>query len=421
MPEIAIRVEDLGKRYRIGQLERYRALRDSLAQLMNVPARLASSLVSRKSLKATIRDNYFWALKDVSLDIREGEVVGLIGRNGAGKSTLLKILSRITEPTLGRAQIRGRVGSLLEVGTGFHPELTGRENIYLSGAILGMRKREIDRNFDAIVDFAEMGQFVDTPVKYYSSGMYVRLAFAVAAHLEPEILLIDEVLAVGDAAFQKKCLGKMDDIAGAGRTIVFVSHNMAAIQNLCTRAYLLTDGRVSASGKIDDVVGQYLKDVSSVEYKALSERTDRQGNGKVRFDDFCVSSEGQQQTAVFGSETRFSISYAGVAPLRNVHISMGFYTPFGQGALYVSNELVGKFFHEAPPNGVFRCNFDKLPLLPGTYSVNLFCTVNGIMADWLTDAARITVQDGDFYGTGKLPPQGYGSVAVSHDWELLPE
>ena len=418
MPQVAIRIEELGKRYRIGQVERYRSLRDSLADAMYAPLRMMSSAVRGQNSKRALRDNYFWALKDVSLDIPEGQVVGLIGRNGAGKSTLLKILSRITEPTLGHARIHGRVGSLLEVGTGFHPELTGRENIYLSGAILGMRKREIERNFDAIVDFAEMGRFVDTPIKYYSSGMYVRLAFAVAAHLEPEILLIDEVLAVGDSAFQKKCLGKMDDIAATGRTIVFVSHNMAAVQNLCTYAYLLNNGQVAASGPVDEVITSYLKEVNSVQYKPLSERTERQGDGKLRFENVGVTCE-SQQNAICGSEACFSIPYTGIAPLRNVHVSIGFYTPLGQGALYVSNELVGKFFEEVPANGVFQCRFDKLSLLPGTYSINLYCTVNGIIADWITDAARISVEDGDFYGTGKLPPPGYGSVAVPHDWEIV--
>ncbi|HLH30339.1 MAG TPA: ABC transporter ATP-binding protein [Terriglobia bacterium] len=419
MPETAIHVEGLGKRYRIGQYEKYRALRDTLTDAMYAPARMLSALMSGKRNGSGRGANYFWALSDVSMDIREGEVVGLIGRNGAGKSTLLKILSRLTEPTQGRARIRGRVGSLLEVGTGFHPELTGRENIYLSGAILGMRKREIDRNFDAIVDFAEMGKFVDTPVKFYSSGMYVRLAFAVAAHLEPEVLLIDEVLAVGDAGFQKKCLGKMDDIAGTGRTIIFVSHNMAAVQNLCTSAYLLSDGRVAASGNTNEIVSQYLKEVSSVEQKPLSERTDRHGSGKIRFEKFRVLSEGQEGFAVFGNDTRLLISYTASAPLRNVHISMGIYTPFGQAAAYLSNELVGKFFEEAPREGVFECRIDKLPLIPGTYSVNVFCTVNGVIADYVKDAARFTVQDGDFYGSGKLPPKDYGAVAVRHDFDLL--
>jgi lipopolysaccharide transport system ATP-binding protein len=418
MSEMAIHVDGLAKRYRIGQLEKYRALRDTLTDAMYMPARLVSSLLKGGPSKPS-QDSYFWALKDVSLDIPEGQVVALIGRNGAGKSTLLKILSRITEPTSGHARIRGRAASLLEVGTGFHPELTGRENIYLSGAILGMKKKEIDRKMDAIVEFAEMGQFVNTSVKYYSSGMYVRLAFSVAAHLEPDILLIDEVLAVGDAAFQKKCLGKMDHIAGTGRTVVFVSHNMAAVQNLCTSAHLLNDGRVVASGPVQEVMTRYLDAVNSMEQKPLTDRTDRQGNGKLRFNEFRVGSKDRPQTAVCGSETSFDLSYSGTSPLRNVHISMGFYSPYGQGMLYVSNELVGKFFEEVPARGVFRCHFEKLPLLPGAYSINVFCTVNGIIADWVTDAARINIEDGDFYGTGKLPPNGYGAVAVNHDWNLL--
>src|SRR5436309_2553944 len=252
MGSTAISISRLGKCYRLGELQKYRALRDVLSDSLRSPFR-------RKSSRS---DQLLWALKDISLEIKHGEVVGLIGRNGAGKSTLLKVLSRVTEPTTGSATIHGRVGSLLEVGTGFHPELTGRENIFLSGAILGMRKKEIELNFDSIVDFAEVAKFIDTPVKHYSSGMYVRLAFAVAAHLEPEILLVDEVLAVGDATFQKKCLGKMGDVAKAGRTVIFVSHNMAAIQNLCNVAHLLSHGEVVASGKTADVMARYLTEVA---------------------------------------------------------------------------------------------------------------------------------------------------------------
>src|ERR1700730_575869 len=228
-----IQAERLGKRYRRGTLVQRGMLRDTLTQLIRSPL----SVLKRPTQET------FWALKDVSLQVGEGEVLGLIGRNGAGKTTLLKILSRITRPTEGWAEIRGRVRSLLEVGTGFHPELTGRENTYLSGSILGMPKREIDRKFDEIVAFAEMEKFIDTPVKHYSSGMYVRLAVAVAAHLEPEILLVDEVLAVGDVAFQKKCLGKMGDVAKTGRTIIFVSHNLTALRRMCTRALWLDGGR----------------------------------------------------------------------------------------------------------------------------------------------------------------------------------
>lgn len=251
MNDIALRVESLSKRYRIGQAQpRYDTLRDVIGS------------VFKRSIIPTFQhsnsSDIIWALKDVSLEVKRGEVVGIVGRNGAGKSTLLKILSRITEPTEGYAEIYGRVGTLLEVGTGFHGELSGRENIYLSGAILGMKKTEIERRFDEIVAFAEIEKFIDTPVKYYSSGMYVRLAFAVAAHLEPEILLVDEVLAVGDEAFQKKCLGKMGDVAKEGRTVLFVSHNMQAIARLCSRSILLEKGQVRRTGDTSDVVAAYL-------------------------------------------------------------------------------------------------------------------------------------------------------------------
>src|SRR5215470_7175522 len=252
MSDVAIRCEGLGKHYRLGRREPYRALRDTLPALLRAPF----------TRSASGDDTMLWALRDVSFTVRAGDVVGIIGANGAGKSTLLKILSRITAPTVGRATIHGRVGSLLEVGTGFHPELTGRENIYLNGAILGMRKAEIAAKFDEIVAFAEVERFLDTPVKHYSSGMYVRLAFAVAAHLNPEILVVDEVLAVGDMAFQKKCLGKMDEVSQGGRTVLFVSHNMAAVENLCRRGIVLDQGKLAFQGAARDVVHNYLNSIS---------------------------------------------------------------------------------------------------------------------------------------------------------------
>ena len=250
--ETVIKVENLGKKYKIGEKERYLALRDSIVNAVKLPYKILTGKISLKKPD-------FWALKDVSFEVKKGEVVGIIGRNGAGKTTLLKILSRITEPTTGRVTLRGRVASLLEVGTGFHPELTGRENVYLNGAILGMRRFEINRKFDEIVDFSGVEKFIDTPVKRYSSGMYVRLAFAVAAHLEPEILIIDEVLAVGDAEFQKKCLGKMKNVASAGRTVLFVSHNMGAISSLTRRCLWLDNGILREEGPTMDVVSQYLE------------------------------------------------------------------------------------------------------------------------------------------------------------------
>src|SRR5712691_5098844 len=268
MRDIAIRIENLGKRYRIGEQQKYKALRDTLTDALYAPFRAAASLLNghQSPVSSPPPNNYIWALKDVSFEVKHGEVVGVIGRNGSGKSTLLKILSRITKPTEGYARIHGRVASLLEVGTGFHPELTGRENLYLNSAILGMKKAEIDRKFDEIVAFAEVEKFIDTPVKHYSSGMYVRLAFAVAAHLEPEILLIDEVLAVGDAAFQKKCLEKVGDVAKAGRTVLFVSHNMGAISTLTRRSLLLNSGTVSFSGHTEVAIRRYL----SAEYRGAT-------------------------------------------------------------------------------------------------------------------------------------------------------
>ncbi|MBW2066220.1 MAG: ATP-binding cassette domain-containing protein [Deltaproteobacteria bacterium] len=272
----AIRVIDLSKRYRIGAKEGYKTFRETLIESAKAPftriGRAGRSVLSRMHFgEASTRSSVvgqpssseetIWALKDVSFDVKQGEVVGIIGRNGAGKSTLLKVLSKITEPTTGRVELKGRVGSLLEVGTGFHPELTGHENVYLYGAILGMDRWEVTRKFDEIIAFAELEKFVDTPVKRYSSGMYMRLAFAVAAHLEPEILLVDEVLAVGDAAFQKKCLGKMGDVSREGRTVLFVSHNLAAIQALCDSAILLEKGRIYRSGRVDEVIQAYMEEV----------------------------------------------------------------------------------------------------------------------------------------------------------------
>jgi lipopolysaccharide transport system ATP-binding protein len=262
--DVVIRADGLGKHYIIGHKsgERFSTLRDQLAKSATSFARQAREALRGRPIHAGDELEEFWALKDVSFEIKRGDVVGVIGRNGAGKSTLLKILSRITEPSAGRVEIRGRVASLLEVGTGFHPELTGRENIYLNGSILGMTRSEISRKFDEIVAFAEVSRFLDTPVKRYSSGMYVRLAFAVAAHLEPEILVVDEVLAVGDAEFQRKCLGKMQDVAGAGRTVLFVSHNLASINSLCDTGLLLQRGQVGCFGRIHDAVSAYSQDFS---------------------------------------------------------------------------------------------------------------------------------------------------------------
>ena len=305
---LVLRAEGLGKSYRIGEREPYKALRDVLTDAITGPVRLARG--SRRT-KTTATD-WIWALSDVSFDVRRGEVLGLIGRNGAGKSTLLKVLSRITDPTVGQVILSGRVGSLLEVGTGFHPELTGRENIFLNGTILGMRRAEIARRFDEIVEFADVERFLDTPVKRYSSGMQVRLAFAVAAHLEPEILLVDEVLAVGDAEFQEKCLGKMRDVTQAGRTVVFVSHNLAAVRSLCTRALLLEQGKLLFDGPAEEAIGRYVqraggaRDSAVVEGDLLAARLAKSkvygGSPRFRCTRIAVLDEGGTPSVSFRSD-----------------------------------------------------------------------------------------------------------------------
>lgn len=305
MSDVAIRVDKLGKQYRIGAVQhngsryRYRSLRDTLADFAFAPLRPIGRIKGRDGTAKTHEENTFWALKDISFEVKQGEVVGIIGRNGAGKSTLLKILSRITEPTSGRIEVRGRVASLLEVGTGFHPELTGRENVYMNGAIMGMKRAEIGRKFDEIVAFAEVEKFLDTPVKHYSSGMYMRLAFAVAAHLEQEILVIDEVLAVGDAEFQKKCLGKMRDVSKRGRTVLFVSHNMSAIQTLCSRGIWFLDGKVMGAGPAGKVVSEYLQsNTAACMDRAWKDSSAAPGNEFIRLHHVRVTAKHPEQITV---------------------------------------------------------------------------------------------------------------------------
>ncbi len=357
-------MEGLSKRYRIGSPEGpYRTFRETLMEAFRRPLRLRSD-----------RD-YIWALKDVSFEVQPGEVIGIIGRNGAGKSTLLKILSRITEPTEGWAEIRGRVGSLLEVGTGFHPELTGRENIYLNGAILGMRRQEIRRNFDQIVSFAELDKFIDTPVKRYSSGMYMRLAFSVAAHLEPEIMLVDEVLAVGDAGFQKKCLGKMGEVAKQGRTVLFVSHNMEAVVNLCDRAILLDKGEVVEEGSSESVVDHYL--TSTFERGELTLFAD---NPEM---DLCFISAKvdhvgvEKNGALYANRPlRFTVDYRVRKTLPGVQVVLHIYTMKGVHVLSTADIDVPKQFPVRQP-GIYQAEVEvPAPLLaPGGYWVQLACGV----------------------------------------------
>ena len=418
MSDIVIKAEGLGKKYLIGHQtdrERYTALRDILARNVRDYWRKAKALVHGEQIVQGDEQEEIWALRDVSFEIRQGETVGIIGRNGAGKSTLLKILSRITEPSTGRVTIKGRVASLLEVGTGFHPELTGRENIYLNGAILGMTRREIKRKFDEIVDFAEVEKFLDTPVKRYSSGMYVRLAFAVAAHLEPEILVVDEVLAVGDAAFQKKCLGKMGDVAKGGRTVLFVSHNIAAINNLCGRGIYLSAGMLYGIDHVENIVKIYLKNllINTADEK-LYERKDRKGSGVARFYSVNIldSENCQIANVLCGQNVKICIKISSRIRgliLKNPFISIGINNSIGYRVWHLSNESTGQYFSNFNvDNDFFKIEVPKFPLVADAYNMVLFLSSNGTIVDWIENAANFNVESGDFYNTVKLPPIGQG-------------
>jgi lipopolysaccharide transport system ATP-binding protein len=400
MSDLAIGIEELGKMYQIGASQgayRYKSLRESLVQGVN--AQLHRILNPKSSLNGSDK---IWALKDVSFEVKKGEVIGIIGRNGAGKSTLLKVLSHITEPTKGRVRLHGRVGSLLEVGTGFHPELTGRENIYLNGSILGMKKAEINQKFDEIVAFAEIEKFLDTPVKRYSSGMYVRLAFAVAAHLQPEILLVDEVLAVGDTEFQKKCLGKMGDVANEGRTVLFVSHNMGAIETLCKRGVLLDNGQISCIGNVHDVVSTYIhKNLVKNDQPFIN--CVRSGNGKIRITGFHLedSEERLVTYAVSGSPIIFAIEYETKGEnCRNVSVGLSVHQNNEGNLLMYYSGFSDVLFSDLPQKGIFRCQVNDCPLGPGNYLVMLRIIENGIEVDWPRIYLPISIHIGDYYKTG---------------------
>jgi lipopolysaccharide transport system ATP-binding protein len=378
----------------------------------------------RLEVSESVSSNEHWALQDVSFEVQPGEVVGVIGRNGAGKSTLLKILSRITEPHSGRVMLQGRVGSLLEVGVGFHHELTGRENIYLNGAIFGMSRREIARKFDEIVAFAEVETFLDTPVKRYSSGMYVRLAFAVAAHMEPEILLVDEVLAVGDAAFQKKCLGKMDEVSRSGRTVLFVSHNMATIINLCTNSLVLDRGRLVFEGPCAEGVGLYVKGCnaeSTSEVSLIDHPRRRVGStpilGKIRLRG---ADAGPADQFPCGEPIEIELEVDPHCPVSRPHFAIGFEDMMGCRLFTVATYLTDSW----SPNGCqprrVICRLDQLPLTPGRYSITLNAGPRGaVWMDMIDQAAWFDVIETDFYGNGRLPDPTWGRFLVHSDWEIL--
>jgi lipopolysaccharide transport system ATP-binding protein len=423
MNGIAIKVENLSKQYRIGAREGYMTFRETLVDAVKAPLQGLRGLFARHSSLVTRDSQTIWALKDVSFEVRQGEVVGIIGRNGAGKSTLLKILSRITEPTEGRVELRGRVGSLLEVGTGFHPELTGHENIYLYGAILGMDRWEVTRKFDEIVAFAELEKFIDTPVKKYSSGMYMRLAFAVAAHLEPEILLVDEVLAVGDAAFQKKCLGKMGDLAKQRRTVLFVSHNMGAISVLCSKGVLLRKGEVERQGSVDNVVTHYLSEGAKVRGKAILPSERQRLSDDFMFCSIQVRKPQGNVTAqadlLQGCD--LDIDYEVIKPIRNVILGFRLWTSNGLCVLTstdADNEP-SRFTTERRP-GRYRssCHLASQFLRPGRYVLDIAASVPNVrMLDEIPGVLTFEVVD-----TGSLDAKlslgRQGVIAPVLEWTV---
>ena len=416
MSEHAIRAERLGKRYRIGERETYRALRDTLTTAITAPVRRL-----RSGGRTAARDNTIWALRDVSLEVAPGEVLGVIGHNGAGKSTLLKILSRITEPTEGRAEVRGRVGSLLEVGTGFHPELTGRENIFLNGAILGMKRAEIARRFDEMVAFAGVERFIDTPVKRYSSGMYLRLAFAVAAHLEPEILLVDEVLAVGDAAFQKKCLGRMSEVAREGRTVLFVSHNLPSIEKLCQRVIVIDGGQLVMQGDpvtcIAAYLGAHAEPSSGVDLASVPRLDPRLVPVYTHLE--LRATDGTPVSAVgSGEPLEFHLSYAAADEIQSPSFGIIVSNGMGMPLFFLQTRTQHGLWETAPASGRVVCRLDEVPLVPGEYLLTIGCMTGERQLDLLEHVASFRVEPRDFFDSGYLPHPLNGPVLIRSQWDL---
>jgi lipopolysaccharide transport system ATP-binding protein len=426
MSQYAIQLEEIGKQYHIGKKQdRHRSLQDVITDALVSPFRKAGALMRGRGTAAAGLDQSFWALRDVSFEVKHGELVGIIGRNGAGKSTLLKILSRITEPTEGHGEIHGRVGSLLEVGTGFHPELTGRENLFLNGAILGMRKVEIERKFDEIVAFAEIDKFIDTPVKHYSSGMYVRLAFAVAAHLEPEILLVDEVLAVGDASFQKKCLGKMGEVSQGGRTVVFISHNMTAVENLCNKGIVLEGGNLTFNGDMKEAVERYLRVVSGQAKTIGSDVIDLSHAPRSpqcrpllkRLEFFTDRDRPLNGGLRMGSSLKVHIHFELEEPTSKLNACLGFDNLSGQRIFTAHSAFEPqKAWGERVGKQVFVCEIPSLTFVPGEYKIRVSLTIRGQLRDYVEDAARLMVLESDYYGTGRVPWNGF--VVLEHRWQL---
>ncbi len=425
MDNLAIKVSNLGKAYRIGLKEKKQeTLSGSVIAALKAPLKNFRKISNLNKLQNQEGSpDIFWANRHINFEVHKGEVLGIIGKNGAGKSTLLKLVSRITEPTEGRIEIHGKVASLLEVGTGFNPDLTGSENIYLNGTILGLTRKEIDARYNDIVEFSGIEKFIETPVKRYSSGMKVRLAFAVAAHIDPEILIIDEVLAVGDAEFQKKCLGKMQEVAGkAGRTVLFVSHDMAAVKNLCTRAILLQKGSITYEGHPNDVVDYYLKNAASLnpDTKGLS-FANRRGSGKFVVTNFEFLNSSLHPVVVLetGMDAFIRISYktseANPNPVVNILIRNSYQQIIGNLLTRISHPEVLRLKGE----GEILCNIPKLPFMPGRYSIDVLLKYDYDVTDHLEGLTVMEVEKGDFYGTGKVQDSMKDGLLVDHQWQVI--
>jgi lipopolysaccharide transport system ATP-binding protein len=425
MSERAIRLEGVAKKYRIGRNQAaYKTLRDTVTDMIGLPFRRVHQLMNGTATEAVERDDVIWALKDISFEVKRGEVVGIIGPNGAGKSTLLRILSRITQPTKGYSETWGRLGSLLEVGVGFHPELTGRENIYLSGAILGMRKAQIERKFDDIVSFAEVETFIDTPVKHYSTGMAVRLGFAVAAHMEPDILLIDEVLAVGDAGFQKKCLGTMDSLGNSGRTLLLVSHNMAAIENHCSRCIWIEHGKIRKDGNTNEVIRAYQSSFAGTLESQMDLRTKgrEKGSGQIRYTaiEFLNSSGSKPDVIRIGDRLIIRLHYHVKESVPYPYFAVNVYTQLGTLVTILSTWSSGIEVPSLPEGDAFiDVEIESLTLMPSRYYLSLSVAGLGpIWYDKIDKCTSLDVEASNYYGSGRGINSQFGIVAFPCRWSI---
>jgi lipopolysaccharide transport system ATP-binding protein len=418
-----IKVEGVGKQYRLGQVGTGSLAHDINRAWYQLRGKedpyLKIGDTNDRTVKGT--SDFVWALKNIDFEVKKGETLGFIGKNGAGKSTLLKILSQITSPTLGSVKVKGRIASLLEVGTGFHPDLTGRENVFLNGAILGMTKFEIKSKLDQIIDFSGVEKYIDTPVKRYSSGMMVRLGFAVAAYLEPEILIVDEVLAVGDSEFQNKAIKRMKEVSyGEGRTILFVSHNMVSVEAICKRAIVLNNGTIGYSGTVKEGIKNYIQSSASAEINTSLVNMNRSGNGKLKFTKVIFYDEQMNPIAapITGKKLTIGLEYTTFSKdIKNVQAGIAINNASnGSQLTALINDISGNVFSTVPETGVFFCQLPKLTIVSGQYTLNLFCSVNGDISDWLVNFLTFNVIEGDFYQTGRNMDSGQSQFLMEYSW-----